>query len=221
MKKAENFWKGLSQNRNQISPIPPEAYGERFLNFITGITKTKGEAEREAQEKDSTSQSQDVRRSSVERTMEKAQRQAAKSTKTLDDDPEPRGRVLSTVRTAGPDLPGAGPSTLPILEEIGEGSSGRSEPDREREREPAARPHTPHSIRTATSPSGPPPTRPPPPPKEGRGMSPMAKGKMRDFDEKGLPPLPDGPPPPPPPMMHRHHHQYQHQNHAHNSYVVS
>lgn len=46
----EHFWKGLSNNRHQISPIPPHAYGERFLNFMTGITMTKEEAERRAQQ---------------------------------------------------------------------------------------------------------------------------------------------------------------------------
>lgn len=38
----------MSNNRHQISPIPPHPYGERFLNFMTGITMTKEEAERRA-----------------------------------------------------------------------------------------------------------------------------------------------------------------------------
>jgi hypothetical protein len=46
VKRLENFWKGLSDNRSQISPIPPQAYGDRFINFVTGITMTKEEAER-------------------------------------------------------------------------------------------------------------------------------------------------------------------------------
>lgn len=40
----------MSHNRHQISPIPPHPYGERFLNFITGITMTKEEADRRAQQ---------------------------------------------------------------------------------------------------------------------------------------------------------------------------
>lgn len=48
MKRLEHFWKGLSNNSSQISPIPPQPYGERFLNFITGITMTKEEADRRA-----------------------------------------------------------------------------------------------------------------------------------------------------------------------------
>lgn len=145
--------------------------------------------------------------------MEKAHKQAAKSQKTLADEPEPRERVLSTVRAPGPDLPGTGPSTLPILEEIGEGSSGRSE--MEPRNGDFARPHTPHSFRTAEAPSGPPPSLPPPPPRD-HSKSPRSKGKMREYDsEKGLPPLPNGPPPPTPPMSSFS------RNHAHNSYLVS
>ena len=46
VKRLEHFWKGLHDNRSQISPVPPQAYGDRFINFITGITMTKEEAER-------------------------------------------------------------------------------------------------------------------------------------------------------------------------------
>jgi hypothetical protein len=46
VKRIENFWKGLKDNRSQISPVPPQQYGDRFLNFVTGITMTKEEAER-------------------------------------------------------------------------------------------------------------------------------------------------------------------------------
>ncbi|ETN44298.1 uncharacterized protein HMPREF1541_10478 [Cyphellophora europaea CBS 101466] len=46
VKRLEHFWKGLKDNRSQISPIPPQQYGDRFLNFVTGITMTKEEAER-------------------------------------------------------------------------------------------------------------------------------------------------------------------------------
>ena len=49
VKRLEHFWKGLKDNRSQISPIPPQQYGDRFLNFVTGITMTKEEAERRRQ----------------------------------------------------------------------------------------------------------------------------------------------------------------------------
>lgn len=39
----------MSHDRHQISPIPPRPYGERFLNFMTGITMTKEEAARRAE----------------------------------------------------------------------------------------------------------------------------------------------------------------------------
>ncbi|EXJ78106.1 1-phosphatidylinositol-4-phosphate 5-kinase [Capronia epimyces CBS 606.96] len=46
IKRVEHFWKGLSAPSAQISPVPPQAYAERFLNFITGITMTPEEVER-------------------------------------------------------------------------------------------------------------------------------------------------------------------------------
>lgn len=52
IKKIEHFWKGLSSDRTQISALPPEQYGDRFLNFMEGITVSKEEAERLAQEKE-------------------------------------------------------------------------------------------------------------------------------------------------------------------------
>ncbi|KAK4447746.1 hypothetical protein QBC34DRAFT_123556 [Podospora aff. communis PSN243] len=54
IKKLENFWKGLSGDRSQISALPPQEYGDRFLNFISGITMSQEEAVREAQERDAT-----------------------------------------------------------------------------------------------------------------------------------------------------------------------
>lgn len=51
IKKIEHFWKGLSADRTQISALPPEEYGDRFLNFMSGITMSPEEAAREAEEK--------------------------------------------------------------------------------------------------------------------------------------------------------------------------
>ena len=51
IKKIEHFWKGLSQDRTQISALPPEQYGDRFLNFMSGITMSPEEAAREAEAK--------------------------------------------------------------------------------------------------------------------------------------------------------------------------
>lgn len=52
IKKIEHFWKGLSADKTQISALPPEQYGDRFLNFMEGITVSREEAERIAQEKE-------------------------------------------------------------------------------------------------------------------------------------------------------------------------
>ncbi|KAH8880321.1 SAICAR synthase-like protein [Thozetella sp. PMI_491] len=52
IKKLEHFWKGLSNDRTQISALPPQDYGERFINFISGITLSPEEAGREAQARD-------------------------------------------------------------------------------------------------------------------------------------------------------------------------
>jgi 1-phosphatidylinositol-4-phosphate 5-kinase len=51
IKRIEHFWKGLSHPDSQISAIPPDRYGDRFIHFISGITKSKELAEREQQEK--------------------------------------------------------------------------------------------------------------------------------------------------------------------------
>ncbi|KAL2260438.1 hypothetical protein VTK26DRAFT_5535 [Humicola hyalothermophila] len=52
IKKIEHFWKGLSSDRSQISALPPQEYGERFINFISGVTMSQEEAARAAQERD-------------------------------------------------------------------------------------------------------------------------------------------------------------------------
>ncbi|KAK4154319.1 hypothetical protein C8A00DRAFT_14545 [Chaetomidium leptoderma] len=52
IKKIEHFWKGLSSDRSQISALPPHEYGERFINFISNVTKSQEEAFRAAQERD-------------------------------------------------------------------------------------------------------------------------------------------------------------------------
>lgn len=108
----EHFFKGLSNDRTQISPVPPEGYGDRFIQFIKGITMSKEEAERHRESRVS-----EQRSSSVERTMQAAEKEAAKDV--LIANP----RTLSTVRDpADPD--GSVPaSTLPIVDEAGEASS--------------------------------------------------------------------------------------------------
>jgi 1-phosphatidylinositol-4-phosphate 5-kinase len=133
LKKAEHFLKGLSHNKTQISAIPPEAYGERFLDFVTGITMSQEEVERQTQSQEQGEVSMDtfrsshvIPRASVERTMEMAEKQAVKSENSLSKDPEPGENILSTIRTPSTELPnGGGPAALPVVEEAGEaGSTG-------------------------------------------------------------------------------------------------
>ncbi|KAK2606268.1 Phosphatidylinositol-4-phosphate 5-kinase [Conoideocrella luteorostrata] len=52
IKKIEHFWKGLSNDRSQISALPPEQYGDRFYNFVEGITMSAEEARKEALQKE-------------------------------------------------------------------------------------------------------------------------------------------------------------------------
>jgi 1-phosphatidylinositol-4-phosphate 5-kinase len=39
VKKVEHFWKGMGGHEPEISPIPPLRYGERFVRFVSRITK--------------------------------------------------------------------------------------------------------------------------------------------------------------------------------------
>ncbi|KJR83497.1 1-phosphatidylinositol-4-phosphate 5-kinase [Sporothrix schenckii 1099-18] len=51
VKKIEHFWKGLSNDATQISALPPQEYGDRFLKFMSGITMSPEDAAREAQDR--------------------------------------------------------------------------------------------------------------------------------------------------------------------------
>ena len=88
VKRAEHIWKGLSNNKSQISPIPPEGYGDRFVKFISGLTMTKEEVGREASAGDQLDgsisgsrrqRSWSVSRTSTDKVIEKAEIQAQKS----------------------------------------------------------------------------------------------------------------------------------------------
>ncbi|PFH62892.1 hypothetical protein XA68_11211 [Ophiocordyceps unilateralis] len=52
IKKIEHFWKGLSSDRRQISALPPDEYGDRFFNFIEGVTMSAEEASERALRRD-------------------------------------------------------------------------------------------------------------------------------------------------------------------------
>lgn len=50
IKRAEHFWKGLSSNKDEISAVPPEAYGDRFFRFVSKIIKVESPQEQAAAE---------------------------------------------------------------------------------------------------------------------------------------------------------------------------
>jgi 1-phosphatidylinositol-4-phosphate 5-kinase len=52
IKKIEHFWKGLSSDRTQISALPPDQYGDRFYNFVEGVTMSQEAAQKEAEKAD-------------------------------------------------------------------------------------------------------------------------------------------------------------------------
>lgn len=162
MKRLEHFWKGMSSPSSQISPIPPEAYGERFINFITGITMTKEEAERrktldgdhkepvdahnvmhhhhippapintsldgaKSHEQQSPISPMFNDSRNVEKTMRKAQKQADKSTGSKsrrESEEELPDRTLTSITVPeGEPREHRNSTTLPVVQEVGEGSS--------------------------------------------------------------------------------------------------
>jgi len=131
----EHFIKGLANTESQISAIPPERYGDRFVKFISGVTKTKEAAERE--KKESAHAATDPQLSgintdfselrSTDRVLEKAELQAERSRQhgyNEDDIPE---RDLKAIRSPSAERGEIG-MTLPVVQEVGESSSvgGRS-----------------------------------------------------------------------------------------------
>lgn len=140
VKRLENFWKGLSHDMHQISPIPPVPYGDRFIKFIMGITKTPEEAEREAAEAAQRGESvkypheaRSVGRSNTDNSViQQAEHQAHKTEKKGADESRVPDRILMTQRNSSVERSNdrAG-MTLPIVDEVGEnsstgGKSGRS-----------------------------------------------------------------------------------------------
>ncbi|KAL8701777.1 MAG: hypothetical protein Q9201_004725 [Fulgogasparrea decipioides] len=130
IKRAEHLWKGMSNNKSQISPIPPEEYGYRFVKFITGLTKTKEEAEREPRSTDQMDgsihtdrqPSFSLSRHSTDKVIQKAEKQAQKSEKQGASEENLRDRTLTAERTGG-----AAGATLPVVEEDGEKEVGSRE----------------------------------------------------------------------------------------------
>ena len=131
----------MSNNKSQISPIPPVAYGDRFVKFITGITLPREEAEKQSHDQADGSihtrppSGQRLVRTSTERVLEKAEKQARLSEDNGAAESSAHDRTLSAIRSPSAErTSGVAGSTLPIVEEVGEGGStgGRSGRSQER-----------------------------------------------------------------------------------------
>jgi 1-phosphatidylinositol-4-phosphate 5-kinase len=131
----------------QISPIPSVPYGDRFIKFITGVTKTREEAEREAAEKAAAEPTgvastetarnrldthQTQRSNPDKHVIQRGETEAMKSEKRGSNEDSVPNRTITTVRSPSAERTNdrAG-MTLPIVDEVGESSSmgGRSAQD--------------------------------------------------------------------------------------------
>jgi 1-phosphatidylinositol-4-phosphate 5-kinase len=132
----EHFIKGLANTESQISAIPPERYGDRFVRFISGVTKTKEAADREKQHESALPELDPVisginsnasQRHSTDRVMEKAEWQAERSRQRGRSEDNVPDRDMRVVRSPSAERGEMG-TTLPVVEEVGESSSvgGRS-----------------------------------------------------------------------------------------------
>lgn len=127
----EHFFKGLANTESQISAIPPERYGDRFIKFISAVTKTKEAAEREKQD-DLVNDMNDLaldgvsanpeQRLSTERVIEKAERQAERSRRQGHTEEDVPNFHMRAVRSPSAERGEIG-TTLPVVEEAGESSS--------------------------------------------------------------------------------------------------
>lgn len=134
-KHCEHWWKSLSHDKMQLSPIAPGPYGDRFICFIRGITMSPEEAAREAEKAQNGLRPSEsaryphengIQRSSTDRVMAENEHKAHQTEKHGKKELDVPDRTLRPVQAGGE---GARPQmTLPIVEEAGENSStgGRS-----------------------------------------------------------------------------------------------
>lgn len=123
----------MSNNKSQISPIPPEGYGDRFIKFISALTMTKEEQEREiesGQQLDGTvANTRELsfptsRKSNENKVIEKAEKQAHKTEMDGAIEEPQRDRTLSAMRSPSAERSGGiTGATLPVVEEDGEAAS--------------------------------------------------------------------------------------------------
>ena len=123
----------MSNNKSQISPIPPEGYGDRFVKFISGLTMTKEEQERATESGEQLNGSIDTarrtsfpisRKSNETKVVEQAEIQAHKTEREGSSEESHRDRTLSAVRSPSAERSaGITGATLPVVEEDGEAGS--------------------------------------------------------------------------------------------------
>ena len=122
--------KSFSHPEHQISAVPPERYGERFVDFISGVTKTKEAAQRERAEK---AAAEAKAKGAIDGppptsiVMETAESWANRSRQDGTSEADIPSRELRAVRSPSAERGELG-TTLPVLEEALESSStgGRS-----------------------------------------------------------------------------------------------
>ena len=138
----------MSHNKSQISPIPPDGYGDRFVKFISGLTKTKEEVDREAHASDqldgSLTPSQrhpswSMTRTSTDKVIEKAEKQAHKLEKEGSNDEPLKDRTITAARSPSTDRAGGlTGATLPVVQEDTECSREASLRDEKSNNRPPA-----------------------------------------------------------------------------------
>jgi len=116
IKRAEHFWKGLSSNKDEISAVPPDAYGDRFFRFVSKIIKIESPQEQAALEQRGIAGENFDGLTDAELVLEA----------------QVPDRKLSTIRSTSDngDVP-QGSTILPVVEENGESGSsiGRTNSD--------------------------------------------------------------------------------------------
>ena len=154
-KKAEHFWKGFGGHESQISPIPPDRYGDRFVKFISGVTMSRERAAERASHTQTLESEglpipagiegtvtdprlggSNLTRDKLnpigtEKVMEKAEREAERSRRRGADEDKVPERLIIAARHDGheatlPQVTSPTPSNLPVIGEAAESSSNAS-----------------------------------------------------------------------------------------------
>lgn len=187
----EHFFKGLTAQESQISAIPPERYGDRFVRFISGITKTRERAEQEKKEHqifdDPQLRGVNLQHTKTEEVIEKAERVADRSVRHGANEENVPERRIHPIRSPSAERGEPHGSILPIVEEAGESASvgGRSNGGRSAETSPRLGP--------AGGSVKPPPT----PPKDSRDEEADVRPPTPPKNDGYRPASPISPPTPP------------------------